>query len=89
MNIVSYSTHPVYTHPACKISISGGGVYLWDQFMAGFFNYEHQLETFKKVTGIWHTGSQNLDPHNIPAKVTLDISGSPIDFQWGSQKYPG
>ena len=22
-------------------------------------------------------------------KVTLDISGSPIDFQWGSRKYPG
>ena len=22
-------------------------------------------------------------------QVTLDISGSPIDFQWGSQKYPG
>ena len=27
---------------------------------------------------IWHT-----------CQVTLDISGSPIDFQWGSQKYPG
>ena len=22
-------------------------------------------------------------------EVTLDISGSPIDIQWGSQKYPG
>ena len=24
-----------------------------------------------------------------PVKVTLDISGSPIEIQWGSQKYPG
>ena len=22
-------------------------------------------------------------------KITLDISGSPIEFQWGSRKYPG
>ena len=26
---------------------------------------------------------------SIPVKVTLDISRSPIDFQWGSWKYPG
>ena len=25
----------------------------------------------------------------IPVNVTLDISGSPIEFQWGSWKYPG
>ena len=25
----------------------------------------------------------------IPVNVTLDISESPIDFQWGSWKYPG
>ena len=25
----------------------------------------------------------------IPVKFTLDISGSPIDFQISSQKYPG
>ena len=27
--------------------------------------------------------------NNIPVKITLDISGSPIESQWGSQKYPG
>ena len=28
----------------------------------------------------------NRDMHTCQA--TLDISGSPIDFQWGSRKYP-
>ena len=27
--------------------------------------------------------------HRHNCQVTLDISGSPIDFQWGSRKYPG
>ena len=26
---------------------------------------------------------------DIPFRVTLNISGSPIESQWGSQKYPG
>ena len=27
--------------------------------------------------------------HSMPVNVTLDISGSPIESQWGSRKYPG
>ena len=27
--------------------------------------------------------------HTCSCRVTLDISGSPIDCQWGSRKYPG
>ena len=28
-------------------------------------------------------------PWPIPVKVTLGVSGSPIECQWGSRKYPG
>ena len=40
-----------------------------------------------RVLGIpWN---QAIIKVGIPAKVTMDISGSLIENQWGSQKYPG
>ena len=42
----------------------------------------------------WHRrkdayGGRFLKVHGFNRGVTLDISESPIDFQWGYQKYPG
>ena len=37
-------------------------------------------------SGVWDKASDWLTQS---CQVTLDISGSPINFQWGSWKYPG
>ena len=54
---------------------------------------DQDLETIQKKDAEIKTLKERLT--NTQAEVgqscqmTLDISGSPIDIQWGSQKYPG
>ena len=46
----------------------------------------------KVSSGKWRPsclGLNVLNAFSIPVKVSLDISGSSIDSQWGSLKYPG
>ena len=45
------------------------------------------MSSMNKVKHHYDVAQYNMN--YIPVKVTLDISRSPIDFQWGSWKYPG
>ena len=68
------------------------------------FQRQSSYDRVRKIVQEEGRTARNLIQFNVPVEdeethtpskwwesfqVTLDISGSPIDFQWGSRKYPG
>ena len=63
-------------------------IYVWGKNLVIFFDYGFNFYTHLVYLKKWALKSWDV-PNLLPVKVTLDISRSPIESQWGSRKYPG
>ena len=69
----------------------GQSKHLLFQYHSTSISYINPLSTVFEVLTFFLRLAMMLPVETMAytCQVTLDISGSPIDFQWGSRKYPG